>query len=272
MFCRYIFYIISMMFLAWADMPIAYAAGFDCADAGKPDEIAICSSPVLSELDTRMDALWFSYSKIPLGGDANEEREAEAEAFLHQRNECGADETCLRTLYKERISALEREIADWMENRATGEDAWQVWSSRELPEAIWQIVQSYRDNCTQLGGTLAKGFDQPLVMTADLDGDRVQDFLLNPQNMQCSAAATAYCGNGGCDIRIALSSNAYDEPVEILGGAPTLKHSEAGTFLDVWVDSNHCENLPEEGNACLARFGWKDGELLLTYAKRNYED
>lgn len=267
-------YFLSFLFsLVSAGVSAAQAASFDCAKAKEPDEIAICSSPALSKLDTKMAALWFSYEKIPFLMGVSAERAEEAEAFLERRHACGADEACLRTAYQERIRKLEKGIESWMKDQASGDGAARSWSSAELPEAVRTIVEGYRDECAQIGGALKEDFDQPLVMTGDLDGDRVQDFVLNPQNMQCSAAATAFCGNAGCDIRLVLSSRNYAQPLEILGGAPALKQNEeAGTFLDVWVDDTNCAEAKEEGVACLARFRWKDEKLAVSYTSRNYAD
>jgi len=270
---RAYFLSISFLFsLALASFPAAHAASFDCANAKEPDEIAICSSPALSRLDTKMAALWFSYEKIPFLMGVSAERAEEAEAFLERRRACGADEDCLRTAYQERIRMLERGIESWMKDQASADGAARSWSPAVLPEAVRTVAEGYRDECAQLGGTLEEGFDQPLVMTGDLDGDRLQDFVLNPQNMQCSAAATAFCGNGGCDIRLALSIHDYAQPVEILGGAPALKQNEAGTVLDVWVDDTNCAEMKEEGDACLARYYWKDDKLAISYMRRDYAD
>jgi hypothetical protein len=146
-----------------------------------------------------------------------------------------------------------------------------LWSSETPPAAIGSIVAGYHKMCSDIGGTLAAGADSPLIMTADLDGDGTQDFVLNPQNMQCSAAATTFCGNGGCYISLALSHNGYADPVTIMGGAPSLSQSDAGTALDVWVANSNCTTDAEK-NSCLARYVWQDGNLAVTYEATPFRD
>lgn len=96
----------------------AQAASFDCAKARAPDEMAICGNSGLSELDTEMSALWFSYSRVPMLMGGNGARRDEAEAFLTARSACGADVACLRPLYQARIRTLKDQIDQWM--TATG--------------------------------------------------------------------------------------------------------------------------------------------------------
>jgi len=92
----------------------AQAASFDCAKARSPDEIAICGNRVLSELDTEMSALWFSYSRVPMLMGGNGARHDEADEFLKARGACGADVACLRPLYQARIKTLKDQIEQWM--------------------------------------------------------------------------------------------------------------------------------------------------------------
>src|SRR5690348_143261 len=73
-------------------------------------------------------------------------------------------------------------------------------STLPLPEPLETIIAGYANQCHHLGGALAPGADRPEIMTADFDGDGMPDYLLDPQNLRCSAAATAFCGNGGCQI------------------------------------------------------------------------
>ncbi|WP_309084052.1 hypothetical protein [Chelativorans sp.] len=88
----------------------AQAASFDCSKATEPDEIAICSNPDLSALDSEMGALWFTYSKLPMLIGASGARHDEAEAFLRRRGACGGDTACLHQLYVERIRMLRQGI------------------------------------------------------------------------------------------------------------------------------------------------------------------
>jgi hypothetical protein len=103
------------------------------------------------------------------------------------------------------------------------------------------------------------------MLTADLDGDGIADYVINPQNLQCDAAATAYCGNGGCQIDIAVSSDGFAAPIEVMGGMPTLVQSDTGTVAKVWVDSTNCPKATAE-DACWASYAWVDGKHTVTYA------
>ncbi|MFC7399753.1 lysozyme inhibitor LprI family protein [Chelatococcus sp. GCM10030263] len=242
----------------------AQAASFDCAKAKAADEIAVCKLPELSELDTKMAALWFAYSKFPFLMGANGARQDEADAFLRQRSACGNEVACLKRVYQARISQLEDGITRAMNDvrRQSGS----VGPGSLLPAGIEARVADYGDQCRKLGGTMT-GSNQPLMLSGDIDRDGKPDYVLNPINLRCSAAATAFCGNGGCQISIALSSNEYTKPVTALGGEPTLAQRPSGTELDLWVDRLNCKSADFK-QACWATYAWKDGKLSESYSAR----
>ncbi len=93
----------------------ASAASFDCAKARLPEEIAICRSTALSELDTEMGALWFSYSRVPMAMGSNGARRDDAEQFLRDRASCNADVSCLVFVYRRRNAALRQAIVETMD-------------------------------------------------------------------------------------------------------------------------------------------------------------
>ncbi|WEX08949.1 hypothetical protein [Chelativorans sp. AA-79] len=256
--------------LSLATVPASRAASFDCTKATAPDEITICQDPALSELDSAMAALWFSYEKIPflMGGKAA--RREEAEAFLETRRACGSDAACLRKVYEARIEALKTGIGNYLKGDS-GQLKARQWSSANLPGAVQALSRRYRKMCSDIGGTLQPDADEPMMMTADIDGDGVQDFVLNPQNMRCSAAATAFCGNGGCPISLALSGRDYEDPVTIMGGAPSLSQDEEGTSLDVWVGNAKCETT-QAASSCQGRFSWHGGKLVSDFQARQFQD
>ena len=240
------------------------AASFDCAKASAPDEVAICKNPELSELDTRMGALWFSYSKVPFLMGANGARHDAASAFLEKRKACGGDVACLHEAYAQRIAELKENIERAMVQVREQENA---VAALELPPSIQNLVSGYDKQCRDLGGTL-EGTAQPLIATADFDRDSLPDYLLNPANLSCTAAATAFCGNGGCQIKIALSRDSYAKPIDMLGGQPTLTQKEKQTEAAVWVDGSNC-NTSDRTKACWSVFRWnEEGALTQAYEVR----
>lgn len=136
-----------------------------------------------------------------------------------------------------------------------------------LPAPIEAIIAGYASQCHQLGGALIAGADRPQIMTADFDGDGMPDYVLNPQNLRCSVAATAFCGNGGCQITIALSGNNYEEPITVLGGQPTLIQKTSGTTVEIWVHGSNCDGFDRE-KACWAIYSWVDGKANASYQMR----
>lgn len=88
----------------------AWAASFDCKAAHAPDEVAICTHPGLSALDSEMGGLWFAYSHVPMLMGANGNRYDEADAFLKHRAACGGNVHCLTALYRARIKTLQDEL------------------------------------------------------------------------------------------------------------------------------------------------------------------
>lgn len=249
----------------------AAAASFDCSKATKPDEVAICKTPELSALDSEMGGLWFAYRKVPMLMGANGARMDEAQAFLDRRAKCGGDLGCLRSAYHDRITALKGDIAHAMDDvyqRENADPVIEPWSAASLPEALQEIAGAYGEECRKLGGTLKAGADAPALLTGDLDGDGVQDVVFDPRPLDCSGAATAFCGNGGCEIKVAVSGNQYVDPLGILGAAPTMSLAEQGPMLDVWVDRINC-NYTGHDQACWASYRWpKSGAPAISYALR----
>jgi hypothetical protein len=242
----------------------AEAASFDCSKAQSADEMAVCKLPELSELDTKMAALWFAYSKFPFLMGANGVRQDEAAAFLRARSGCGNDADCLRRVYRDRISQLEDDIIKAMNDVRRQSGA--VGPGSLLPAGIETLVADYGDQCRKLGGTMT-GPNAPSMLSGDIDRDGKPDYVLDPINLRCSAAATAFCGNGGCQITIALSSSDYTKPVTALGSEPTLAQRPGGTELDLWVDRLRCKTADFK-QACWATYAWKDGKLAETYTVR----
>lgn len=73
----------------------AFAASFDCRRARSPDEIAVCSDPVLSEMDERVSVA-FAQAKFASG----ERVIGVGRRFLASRRACGADRACIGQVYQ----------------------------------------------------------------------------------------------------------------------------------------------------------------------------
>lgn len=256
----------AVLWFAVAVLP-AEAASFSCTKASKPDETAVCANPELSALDSEIGGLWFAYSRFPFLMGSNGVRHDEARQFLQDRAACTADVACLRKVYDARIAALHNGVKRALAGIVAEQQAMEGFN--DLPGPIAGIVAGYAGQCQQLGGELESA--QPSMLIGDIDGDGRADYLLDPQNLQCSGAATAFCGNGGCQISIALSSDGYADPLTVLGGQPTLIQGESSVDVAIWVDGTNC-HLTGKDLACWARFSWSDDKLHQAYETKPNPD
>lgn len=253
-----------VLWLAVAVLP-AEAASFSCTNASRPDEAAVCANPELSALDSEMGGLWFAYSRFPFLMGSNGVRHDEARQFLQDRADCAADVVCMRKVYDARIAALHEGVKRAFAGIVEEQQAMEGFNA--LPGPVAGIVAGYTQQCQQLGGELAPA--QPFMLIGDIDGDGRADYLLDPQNLECGGAATAFCGNGGCQISIALSSNRYADPLAVLGGQPTLIQGESSVDVAIWVDGTNC-HVKGTDQACWARLSWSGDKLHRAYeAKPN---
>ncbi|TCL67133.1 lysozyme inhibitor LprI family protein [Rhizobium sp. BK251] len=84
------------------------AASFDCdAPALKPDEKAICDNRALNDADVKMVTTFELLSGL-LAMGARGTLQDEQSAWLKKRQACGADVTCLKTSYDERLKQLDQ--------------------------------------------------------------------------------------------------------------------------------------------------------------------
>jgi uncharacterized protein len=83
----------------------AQAQSFNCLRASSPDEVLICQSPRLRELDERMASIYFRVRNSLYGG-ARRDLEAEQAAWLRGRIGCGRDYGCIASAYRQRIREL----------------------------------------------------------------------------------------------------------------------------------------------------------------------
>jgi len=98
--------VFASLFVFAVMMPVAaQAQSFNCRTAERPDEILICQSPRLRELDEIMASLYFSL-RNRLYGAARAELEASQSAWLRSRIGCGRDYGCIESHYRRRIRQL----------------------------------------------------------------------------------------------------------------------------------------------------------------------
>jgi uncharacterized protein len=91
-------------------MGLGHAASFDCRAASRADEIAICDSRELSQLDVKMATLYDTILKL-VGMGVRGNLQDQQRAWLNDRGACGPDRACIRNLYVERIRTLENEVS-----------------------------------------------------------------------------------------------------------------------------------------------------------------
>ena len=94
----------------------ATAASFNCANAAKPDELAICSNPGLGDLDVQMATLYGVRMEIPMMMGAKGAAQDEQRAFLQRRGGCGGNVACIGEAYRERIATLNQDISAAMQD------------------------------------------------------------------------------------------------------------------------------------------------------------
>lgn len=89
---------------ALATFPLACgAASFDCTKAATGTEKAICSNPEVSRLDSELATAW----RGALAGSHDAKAlKAGQLTWLHERNACGEDASCLSDRYRERLAVL----------------------------------------------------------------------------------------------------------------------------------------------------------------------
>jgi uncharacterized protein len=83
----------------------AQDCSFNCRTADKPDEVLICQSPELCQLDIQMSGMYFRL-RNSLPGPARGRLMSDQARWLSQRFGCGRDYGCVRSLYERRIVEL----------------------------------------------------------------------------------------------------------------------------------------------------------------------
>ena len=246
----------------------AAAASFDCAKARAVDEIAICASPALSELDAVEGAYWFTYNRVPMMMGSSGARHDEALAFLRTRAACGSDAACLAQRYRARIAALRSDVDGAMGTWRHEQGASAPIDPAALPPRIAEIVTGFVNQCQRLGGSIVPG-TTPRVMTADLDGDRAPDYVVDASTMRCDASASLFCANNRCQIGVAFSANRYFEPVMLAGGDPAIVARGPATEVTLFVDRTNC-GATQVGDVCRATLRWTGGRPQTNYTLQRH--
>lgn len=76
------------------------------------------------------------------------------------------------------------------------------------PTRVQAEIEDLQQSCASQGGRFAIGKDA--VLTADFDGDRQPDYVINENGLSCSSSPGLYCGSGGCGVSVYLSSRRYN--------------------------------------------------------------
>lgn len=89
----------------------ASAASFSCAGVSTPDEVAICKSCDLAQLDVKMATLYGVITKL-VGMGQRGMIQDDQRAWLVERASCKGDAACLSNAYQTRIRAIEGMLSD----------------------------------------------------------------------------------------------------------------------------------------------------------------
>ncbi|UDQ90768.1 hypothetical protein LJE71_07150 [Xanthobacter autotrophicus] len=89
----------------------ASAASFSCAGVSAADEVAICKSCDLAQLDVKMATLYGVITKM-VGMGQRGAIQDDQRAWLVERAACKADAACISAAYQTRIRAIEGMLSD----------------------------------------------------------------------------------------------------------------------------------------------------------------
>ncbi|MDQ0316260.1 lysozyme inhibitor LprI family protein [Amorphus orientalis] len=84
----------------------AGAQSFDCANASKPDEKAICDSRQLANLDVKNATLYEVARNLVAMGQRGDLQDGE-QAFLKKRAACGSSVSCIASAYQANIASIQ---------------------------------------------------------------------------------------------------------------------------------------------------------------------
>jgi len=129
--------LIAAVFVLAASAAFAEGPSFDCDKAEAPDEIAICDSKLLSELDSLLN---FAYEDATAESGKTKARAAAREGMA-ARSECGSDETCIMAAQVNLLTRFQElgadvEIPDWATTSGP------VYPPDPLPTEVGQCMET----------------------------------------------------------------------------------------------------------------------------------
>ena len=93
------------------EAPVLIADTVDCRYQLRPDEIAICNTPVLAAMDIQMGTL-FKVLNLLVNKEVGTVMAADQQAFLRARSNCASDGNCIGQAYAARIGELDNILKD----------------------------------------------------------------------------------------------------------------------------------------------------------------
>jgi hypothetical protein len=74
-------------------------------------------------------------------------------------------------------------------------------AQQDLPAQVRTAIQESRKSCDGQKLTLGRGF----ITRRDINGDGVNDFILNYEHAGCGDMSSFFCGTGGCTFQVFAS-------------------------------------------------------------------
>jgi uncharacterized protein len=154
---------------------VAGGASFDCGNTSTRIEGLICSSPRLSELDTKMAKRYSG--ALTRSPDPPALRQRQREWLRSVRNRC-MDEACLLSVYRRRIQRFEWTTTFGHKNRLCEEfrKDRDIGEEEALEEEISHpIAATAVPKVNVHGDTVKDGTDAVRTMDLDIDSDKVEE-------------------------------------------------------------------------------------------------
>lgn len=127
------------------------------------------------------------------------------------------------------------------------------------PAAVAQATRSAMQDCRGAGGTPA--LKPGHQTTADLNGDGIEDYLLDYQHLECANAWSFFCGSAGCPLVAFLSgpSGHRAQPFGHVRGWSLIPGTPPA--IEVALHGAMCRRGGIGVEGCTRRFAWNGREL-----------